>query len=264
MKSIKHFHNWLDEITHEKEVLESLMSDFKSEADWDSFLNQINEDIMDTTEEMDKPDDELSRGEKIALSRNYKLLSKPQLAALFLRALGEHEGDSGKYLVMVPGLTNWGKQTTRNGFRLPILRLAEALGIESYHTAIRTINKFKNILKGLGSMEDEILYPKIIQAADEFKNQKPRDLAMIADEAVSTGSSTDTAAKLLAATVAFKERQKQIGQRVDMLVRDLAKHPMFSNPEKAEKAAISKIAVETGKDVEMVTRAYQEYKRPKR
>ena len=198
---------------------------------------------------------EMSPADRAVLTKGLQLMTKPQMAALYLTALEKYEGARGKYLVMVPGLEPWGQRDESDAFRVSIVRLQEALGLDSYQTAIRTIRKFKNILSGVGGTEDEVIYPKIIKAAEEFEKMNPRDVAMLAGDAI-TGEPTVAASRSLRKPA---EDPKKLAQRVDFLVKGLMKNPLFKDRAKAEKVAISKIAKEKNTDEFKVAKAYQSF-----
>lgn len=208
-------------------------------------------------ESEDEGDREISRGEKIALAREFQILTKPQMAGLFLKALEKYKNEPGNYLGMIPGLAGWGSRDAGGEFKISATRLGDALGVKSPHTAIRTVNKYVNILKGEGSREDELLYPKILKAAEELKSQNPRDLASMVDSAIVDTPPTPMQKR------GRPGAPTDLGRRVDTIVKSLMNVAKFERG-KAEKAAISKIAKETGTEEGRVSREYQEYIRPKR
>lgn len=270
MKNLKVFQNWSDDQEHESSIFESVFEDFKEDNNWDEFISSVNEDDEEDLALADQEEQKLTRGERIALAREQQILTKSQLAGLYLRALGSHQGDAGKYTIMIPGISDWGRKNFLQGkFMLTLAHLGEALGINSLATTARTVNKFRNLLAGIGDTEEEILYPKILKFYEEAKKTDPKELAMLAGESVQAAPTEKkergtTPPELLAATVAFKNRQKSIGQKVDQLVKDMMRLPMFQDRVKTERQAISKIAKETGHNESMVAKAYQEYTRPKR
>lgn len=221
--------------------------------------DQLEEDDDDSLDSDEYSDENLSKGERVALTRGFQLLTKSQMAGLFLKALEKHEDANGKYLNMVPGLRNWGRINGRGEFTIPVVSLAKALNVDSPYTAVRTVNKFRNIFKGIGSQEDEHLYPKIIKAAEQFKNQNPKDLAFQAGDAIT--SVPDIKGSL---DVDTKQNRLKIGQKVHSLASSLMQIPKFAHRESAVRAAIAKISSEEARGEQMVAKAYQEFLKSKR
>lgn len=216
-------------------------------------------DLRDENQESEEEggDSTISRGEKIALARGLDLLTNEQMIGLYLKALENYEEEPGKYLNMIPGLENWGSRDNEGRFKISASRLGKALGVESPNTSIRTVNKYVNILKGEESKEEELLYPKILKAAEKLKKRNPRDLAAIVNNAI-----VDTPIP------AMKKRGRpglpsDLGRRVDVVVNGLVNQAGFEW-DRARKSAISKIAKEVGADESKVAAAYQEYSRLKR
>ena len=207
-------------------------------------------------EEKDYGDDveNISAGERRALAQGLQLMTKPQMAALYLTALEKYEDARGKYIVMIPGLKSWGRKDDSGALRVSVVNLKDALGLDSYQTALRTIRKFENILKGIGGTEDEIIYPKIIKAAAEFKSMNPRDVAMMAGDAIKEPPIGGPRRSGMPS-----EDPKKLAQRVDFLVKSLMKIPQYSDRAKAERMAISKIAKERNTDEFKVAKAYQSF-----
>ena len=211
----------------------------------------------------------LSAGEKRALERDFQILSKEQMAVIYLRALGAEEGDPGKYLMSIEGLRDFGYIDDQSGaFKVTIPALADAIGLESARTVARTTNKFKNLISGVGETTSETIYPKVLKAFEFFKNETPSNLAVVAssiiqDATISTKNRDESEAQKDVASVQRAEKSKstlRIGEMVYMLVRDLRRNPVFSDIRKAERIAISRIAGQLVMDKMKVQMAYDKFK----
>jgi hypothetical protein len=258
MRKLKKFEIWCDESIHESEIINSIMEDLKLEEENDALLESSYDENF-SEEDEDFPGEELTWGEKIAFARDFQLLNKAQMAGLFLKALEAFESSHGKYLGTIEGLRNYGKINRLGQFRISLQNLAEALGIKSPYTAARTVNKFKRILSGLESSEEETLYPKILKATEDFKKESPLNLALLVDTIVKKDPSRGIGPKQLAAAVSMKQKVMMVGKKVYSLVKELQKHPLFKEGDKARRSAIKKISQEQNLAEEFVSKAYMDY-----
>jgi hypothetical protein len=259
-KHIKMFESFSSE-NYEQEIANSIFENWKeNNLVMLSFL--FEQDYWDEEET-------LTAGEKRALDRDFQILSKEQMAVLYLRALGAEEGDPGKYVMSIRGLRDFGGVDENTGaFVITIPALADAIGLESARTVSRTTNKFKNLISGVGETMGEAIYPKILKAFEFFKNESPTNLAVVAssiiqDPLTSTKNRDESEAQKDVASVQRAEKSKstlRIGEMVYMLVRDLKRNPVFSDIRKAERIAISKIAGELAMDTMKVQMAYDKFK----
>ena len=211
---------------------------------------------------------ELTRGEKAALARDFQIISNEQMAAIYLRALGMEEGDTGKYISMIPGIENFGEKNPETGmFEISVPAFADAIGMDSTETARRTTKKLRNLLAGIDDPSESIS-PKYMESFNNFREKNPTYLANYAAGCIQDPSYTknrDKAEtnleKAAENRMAKKKKDAQIGYKVLQLSRDLKRNPAFREPEKALRAAVSKVAVETGIQTDKIRSIYMEYLR---
>jgi hypothetical protein len=271
-KHIKLFEQHSEEYETEKELLNSIFEDWKlDQDDFDSLYEYELGDVHEGEDEEDWMDDdsELTSGERAALSRDFQILSKAQMAALFLRALGkEEDNDPGKYLVMINGILPFGQIDENSGvFNITIPALADAIGLESTRTVSRTVRKFINLLSGAGETPGEAIYPKLEKAFVEFNQRTPREVALLASEAIqdpaaftkNRDAAEAAGPRAAADRMRRKAEQLNMGEKVHSLVKSLKNVDIFRAPGKAEKAAISKLANELGLTPDRVALAYNKF-----
>jgi hypothetical protein len=215
---------------------------------------------------------ELTRGEKAAFARDFQILTPEQLAAIYLRALGKVEGDTGKYLVMIQGIDQFGNMDKDSrAFKITLPAFSDAIGLDSYTTALRTTKKFINLINGIEEDASEAIYPKLIKAFDSFQGKSPSEIAGIATNAIQDPSFTQNRDKSLDVLDKAAEQRKakktsdmNTGMKVFSLINSLrSASPIFSDIKKAQKSAISKIASEINQDPEKIKSSYMEYLRSK-
>lgn len=145
--------------------------------------------------EVEAPEVKYSGGEKAAITRGHDVLTKAQLAALYLaakNAAGRSEdtrgrGDSG----LTRNALKIAKEESTDFEKLSAPRLADVLDLKP-RTVNYTLSKFR--LLDLGNREgteSNHLYDKIIEAFDEFENMSPAEVYAIAAEAVNMGAGTE-------------------------------------------------------------------------
>ena len=131
---------------------------------------------------------EYSKGERAALSQGLDVLSKSQLAAIYLAAkdaMGRSEdtkgrGDTG----LTRNALKISKETPTDFQKLPAPRLADVLGLKP-RTVNYTLSKFRLLLQGnREGTESNHLYDKVISAFDEFEKMSPGEVHALATEAV--------------------------------------------------------------------------------
>jgi len=256
-----------------------LFEDFSIEL----LVNKVYEEMMqsflyeNSIVAMDDEDDdstrELTSGEKAAYARDFQILTPEQLAAIYLRALGKAEGDTGKYLVMIPGMDQFGSvDKDSRAFKVTLPAFADAIGLESNTTGMLATKKFFNLLNGIEEFQSQIIPPKLTKAFDKFNSKSPSEVAGIAANAIQDSSFTQNRDKALDALdkaaeyrKARKESDINIGMKVYSLINSLrsASPVLFSDIKKAQKSAISKIASEINQDPEKIKNSYVEYLRSK-
>ncbi len=259
---IKLFEDFQEQYTLENQVLEAVFSDWKNNLDFDLTSVYEYDEEIDLAEEP-----EYTKGEKAALARDFQIMTKPQMAALYLAALGLEEDDSkGKYLIMIPGIEDFGSFDEGRAFELTTPAFADAIGLESFGTVTRTINKFSNLISGEGETVGEALYPKVVKAYDEFSKMNPTSIANLAAQALQDVSYTknrDKAAEMMGKAALRAQEKKQemakMGERVFTLIKALKNNPLLADAKKAQRAAIMRIARETSMDPSKIDMALQKF-----
>jgi hypothetical protein len=263
-KRIRLFEDFKEQYIKENEVLESVYADWKKSVGFN--LESIFEYFLQEDIE-DDDDRELTSGEKAALARDFQIISKPQMAAIYLRALGiAEDDDGGKYLVMIPGIEAFGDFAEDRKFDITVPAIADALGLEAYGTVSRTTRKFVNLISGEGETSSEAIYPKIQKYFEEFQGQTPTNLAQFAAQAIQDTSYTknrdqaaETMSKAAARTKERKEEAIKLGETAFSLIKSLKQTPIFQDPKKAQRAAIMRIARDSDIDPAKVDSALQKY-----
>ena len=292
MKNLKLFEQFSEDYQTDMEIFDSIYEDWKADNEEDlklilegeqlnlfpgdeNNLPFINAEDEDEEEDDDWGDDdaELTSGEKAALARDFQIMSKPQLAALYLRALGKaKDNDYGAYTVMINGITPFGKVNNEGVFNITNHAFADAIGLDSTVTVSRTLKKFKLLITGEGANSGESIYPKIINAFDQFKSKTTGQIAALAADAIqdpetSTKNREAAAAagpRTAARNKMRKANQIKLGETVDLLVKSLGKADIYRNQTgRAERAAIAKIARDFEVTPERVQLAYQAFKKTK-
>jgi len=273
-KHIKMFEAFSSDLEIENLLLDKIYEDWKVDYTTDFLFtesegSETELDIFDDTEN-------LTRGEKAAAAREFQIMSKPQLAVLYLAALGQNEeNDKGKYLVGIPGMEGFGyTDPTTRFFEISVPAIADSIGLESSRTAARTIKKFVLLINGVreATMEESI-YPKLVKAFDDFSTVSIKELQarvggiiQNADEFTLNRDKAETERQIAAQRREQKKNMEmQIGDKVYSLFKTLRSFKRedgsqpFANPKKAFDRAIGKIASETGMAIEDVTTSYRNY-----
>ena len=293
MKNLKLFEQFSEDYQTDMEIFDSIYEDWKADNEEDlklilegeqlnlfpgdennlPFINAYNDDDEEEDDDWGDDDAELTSGEKAALARDFQIMSKPQLAALYLRALGKaKDNDYGAYTVMINGITPFGKVNNDGGFKITNHAFADAIGLDSTVTVSRTLKKFKLLITGEGANSGESIYPKIINAFDQFKSKTTGQIAALAADAIqdpetSTKNREAAAAagpRTAARNKMRKANQIKLGETVDLLIKSLGKVDVYKNQTaRAERAAISRIARDFDVTPERVQLAYQAFKKTK-
>lgn len=261
---LKHLQLFESYNNSESDILNSIYENWKGTLSKDlvSLLEgRINE--SDYFEE----EGELSSGERRALAREMQVISKPQLAALYLFALGKEEGDPFKYIFRIPGMLDFADKDASDRTTITYAAFADAIGLESMTTVSRTINKFKNLIAGVGETPGEVVYPKVIQAYNAFKDMNTDTLAGEAGETIQDSSTftknREAAQNASARGAAYREAEKKnaskYGYMVQQLVSSLRQNPVFSDLTKAQNVAINKISTESGIPTNKLLAYYKNY-----
>ena len=265
MKKIKLFENYLGE-NYEKELVDFLYEKIQEEyLKEDSSIREGEDDYSD--ENFD--DRNLTRGERAALARDNQVISRSQLAALYLKALGRVEGEDGAYLVMIDGIKDFGEfDTNTRAFKITVPALADAIGLESMGTVYRTVNKFVNLIKGVGETQGEVLYPKVVSAYGKFSSMNPVQLSNLAARSIQKAEeytlNRDKAESMRGSASSTRlekaKREDLTGEKVYSLINSLkSSSSIFKEPGRAQKMAIKKISTETGDTEEKIKDYYKKY-----
>jgi hypothetical protein len=128
------------------------------------------------------------RGEKIALAQGLDVLTKSQLAAIYLAAkdaMGRSEDSRGRGdNALTRNALKINKEINMDFQKLPAPRLADVLGLKP-RTVNYTMSKFRLLLQGnREGTESNVLYNKIIDAFDEFEKMQAGEVYALAMEAV--------------------------------------------------------------------------------
>ena len=255
MKKIKLFESYSKE-NYESELVDFLYEELEQRESTGYF--PIYED-----------DENLTSGEKAAMARDNQIISRPQLAALYLKALGRVEGEDGAYLVMIDGIKDFGEfdQNTR-AFYITNPALADAIGLESTATISRTVNKFVNLIEGIGETPGEAIYPKIVLAYEKFSTMNPVQISNLAADCIQNSSEytlnrdkAEATNKASSDVRAEKVKSEDlIGGKVYSLINSLkSASSIFKEPGRAQKTAIKKIAMEIGDTEEKIRNHYKRY-----
>jgi hypothetical protein len=268
MKKIKLFENYLGE-NYEKELVDFLYEKIQEEYLMeDSSIREGEDDYSD--EDWENFDDKnLTRGERAALARDNQVISRSQLAALYLKALGRVEGEDGAYLVMIDGIKDFGEfDTNTRAFKITVPALADAIGLESMGTVYRTVNKFVNLIKGVGETQGEVLYPKVVSAYGKFSSMNPVQLSNLAARSIQKAEeytlNRDKAESMRGSASSTRlekaKREDLTGEKVYSLINSLkSSSSIFKEPGRAQKMAIKKISTETGDPEEKIKEYYKKY-----
>jgi hypothetical protein len=227
-------------------------------------------------EEVDWLDDgDLTSGEKAALTKDMQIISKPQLSALYLKALGKYEfgnlEDKGRsiaerteqdtYVTGIPGIQAFCNEDWRTKkLYIGTAGLADALGLESKTTVSRTANKFYLILTEGGGTHGEIVYKKLMDAYNFLKDQPVDVIQSIAEEAIQDPSTSNVHRSAIRARGISKEQGLSIGKSIHSLFKDLIKNPYFDKDVcKVQRNAIARIGRDTDSTPEELKSYYKAY-----
>lgn len=227
-----------------------------------------NQDFHQLLESIEEDDYlyEQTRGERAALTRGDEILSDEQLAAIYLKAKGAVEEDPNKYIpLIVMTDEDWEEKGAPNIKKPNILdfadpngkwsnaAFADAIGVPSDYTISRTEGKFKNIITGVGSLEQDVLYPKLIKAYEKFKDMGPHQIGQLAG--ISLMQSTNSVARDLVANrnIELGTKREEKTKILEKIYRQIYQldHKLrgaFPNKTKAQvlEIAIEKVAKENG------------------
>jgi hypothetical protein len=262
MRNVKLFESFQEDF-----ILEKIFSEFveiHSSVLESLFLYEAVEEIVDwDNEEENKV---LTKGEKAALARGHQIMTEEQLAALYLAALGKTEDDTVKYISRIEGMLDFAETDSKKNPVITMAALADAIGMNSNRTMSRTVNKFRNLIDGVGETESETIYPKLMKAYEKFKKMTPDVVANIAAETVQDPANRMNRDALEMINVKNKESRKKAeklnlerGEAVYGLFKTL--NDKFKGKEnaveKCVKMAVDSIAGRYGMEPAKVKGAYE-------
>jgi len=179
--------------------------------------------VCESLEELygtDQPEIEYSGGEKAAITRGNDVLTKAQLAALYLAAKNAAGRSDDTRGIGDTGLTRnalkMNKEVDTDFQKLSAPRLADVLDLKP-RTVNYTLSKFRLLLQGnREGTESNVLYDKIIEAFDEFDAMEKKGLSgevyALASEAVNMGAGTERSDKWAEES---SEQYKKTKEKID-------------------------------------------------
>lgn len=264
MKHIKLFEHFE---TDADSVLESVFQVWKDSLSEETYI--LFEQALLEGDELEQylGDEELTSGEKRAMGRDMQIISKPQLAALYLFSLGKEEEEPTKFIFRIPGMKDFAELDMSGKPIITSAAFADAIGLESLATVSRTVNKFRNMLSGVGEIPGEVTYPKIIRAFQMFSSMNPDDVVRIAEETIQDPAESvknREAASMRASQAASargeeREMIEKLGYQIFRLITELKRNEIFRDIRKAQNFAIRRLATETGLTEDRLAKYYKAY-----
>lgn len=251
--------------------------DFLLEAEETGEENEYSDD--ETAEEaeadnfINRP---LSSGELRALKMDLQVVSNGQLAAMYLKALGLSELDlekggknlnteervqADRYLMEIEGMENFSNHDWKSdNYFITYKGLADAIGIEKLATLTRTIRKFYLLITEGAGREDEVVYPKIIEAFDYFKRRRIDEIQGMVSEEIQDPETSNVHRATARAKGITKDQSIAIGASVYKMFQDFLKNPYFKRDVcKVQGIIIPRISQEKGMEPQDILKYYREY-----
>jgi len=216
--------------------------------------------VCESLEELygENPEIEYSSGEKAAITRGNDVLTKAQLAAMYLAAkdaMGRSEdtqgrGDSG----LTRNALKINKEETTDFQKLSVPRLGDVLDLKP-RTVSYTLSKFRLLAQGnREGIKGNDLYEKIINAFDEFeemmKGGRAGEVYALASEAVNMNAGTERSTKYEEElTGQYRKTKERIDKRNKKIIQDTYDlYNQLRGPfgERAPKKIIDKLSSEYG------------------
>jgi len=271
----KVYEKWINE---NKDLVSSLLESINEQDDDEEDPEEDSGEYDDNQNANDwLSDDELTPGEKRAFERDLQVVSKEQLAALYLKALGKYEfgdpekkGRSGSvaervlqdtYVTGIPNIGGFCNEDWRSGkLYIGPSGLSDAIGLESKTTVTRTVNKFYLLLSQGSGSHEEVVYPKIIDAFNYFSDKKVDVIQSVAAGAIQDPATSTAHRSLMKDSRITKEQGLNIGKSIHSLFMDLYKSPFFNKDIcKVQKNAVTKISNLSNIKYEEARSFYKEY-----
>lgn len=248
----KIYENWSSQNgDHLRMLIEQLDNEEESEGEEDE--GKEDDQGNDDNEYNWLEDVTLKPGELRALARDYQVISKGQLAALYLKAKGKFDNEGprdartrearDRYVVGIPGILDFCR-TSRYGVFISAAGLGDAIGLLSLTTVTRTVNKFYQILTGIMGTETEIIYKKLIDAERALRNLPIDEIQTIAAEVVENPLTSNTLrAQEPVGRGPNLNARIEIGEEIFKLIMQLKTNDNYRNqPAKTQRAAINSIS----------------------
>lgn len=174
-----------------KAIYESAIEDLISKG---MSLDFINNRALNESEEwydMEDEEEEYSDGEKRAHARGLQIMTKPQMAAIYLLAKGKCEEIGADYIKMIDGIDAFGYTDEHDGsFNITVPALADAIGMDSDRTLNYTLKKFQNLIDGIGETTSQSLSAKLINAHNALSQADNVKIANYASDIIQDASNT--------------------------------------------------------------------------
>jgi hypothetical protein len=272
MRHVKIFESFSN---HEYEI-DKMYESWKSNNP--QVFSMLNESSVYEQEDEDTDwldDAEMTSGEKAALTKDMQIISKPQLSALYLKALGKYEfgntenkgrsiaerAEQDMYVTGISGIESFCNEDWRTkNLYIGTAGLADALGLESKTTVSRTANKFYLLLTEGAGTHGEVVYKKLIDAYEFLKNQPVDVIQNIAAEAIQDPSTSNVHRSAIKVRGISKEQGISIGKSIHSLFLDLMNNPYFEKDVcKVQRNSITKIAKDSEATPEELKSFYKSY-----
>jgi hypothetical protein len=171
MKHIQLYENFAsDNSKKNKNVSEIILESFDEILQHSIFLNEIKTEFDPET--FTNRIVSLSRGEKIAQSREQQILEDDQLFGAYLRALDEFTENN--FIEKIPGINNF-KRKNKNE-KISDLDLAIALNYDRLATFLLDKNKFISLLKGDYSFASQEIDKKRLEIFQLLQGFDPEEI----------------------------------------------------------------------------------------
>ena len=139
----------------------------------------------------DDEEDEMTPGERRAFERGLQIMTKPQMAALYLLAKGRSEDLGADYMKLIDGIEEFGYTDETDGsFNITVPAMADAIGMMSDRTLNYTQRKFQNMMGGLGETASQSLSPKLRKAYAALSQKDNTTIAAFAASCIQDASNT--------------------------------------------------------------------------
>ena len=186
-KYIKLFENYSTEEEQMKAIFERSMHKLLLNGICLDFINAS----LNEQEEWYEEERELTSGEKTAITRGLQLMTKSQMAAIYLWAKGKVEERGADYVKMITGIEPFGYIDETDGdFRITIPAMADAIGMDSDSTLSYTLSKFENLINNIGETPSQSLSPKIITAYNALSQLPIPNVVAYAGDSIQDPSNT--------------------------------------------------------------------------